>query len=273
MHMLLNQRMCSYNHCRRKNRKFFAGKALLSCRHGTGQQYNRNIQSEISTELLVGFKVLPCQNLSRGHNCRLVAIMRTPCHGKECDNCFSGAHVSLNQTLHDVFSMQVFRHIRQCPLLRICQLVRQFVCLLSDKILILKGKGISFPLLLFFLVLHPHDKKKKFIENQTFSGSYQCVHGIRKMYLFHGIVIFAQSKVLPYSGRKKIRDQRARIKCLPDGFCYQVIGNPAGKRIDRIQLFCHLFIVFGLVNYGLFHDIFSFAGSCFSIEHIVLSVF
>ena len=101
---------------------------------------------------------LLCKYFRRCHDGRLISILCAPRHCQKSQNRFTGTHVSLNQTLHGIRSLHIFRHIMQCSSLCSRQFIRKLLNQIFHELRMFHHKPVFLSGSLFFLVLHAHDK-------------------------------------------------------------------------------------------------------------------
>ena len=120
MHLFLDQGMSSHYDICLVGSNLFVGQTFFLCRHGACHQTGN------------GFVVLLCQNLGRSHQGPLTAVHSRFQKGQYCHNGFSGAHISLYQTVHDQSAFQIPPHLFQNLFLGTGQLIGQSIQELID---------------------------------------------------------------------------------------------------------------------------------------------
>jgi len=202
MNLFLNQRMGSHNNICLVRSNFFIGSPFFLCCHGASHKDCCFFNVIGLKKPGNGFKMLSCQNLRRSHQSALKTITGRLEQGQHCDNGFSGAHISLNQTVHHQTAFQIPADLLQNLILGFCQAVGQSFYQLIHLGSVAHNKRTPAVLAFFLQPPHCQKKKEKFVKYKTFSCKKELLTAGRKVDMLYCIIIFRQLIFFPERGRQ-----------------------------------------------------------------------
>ena len=124
-HLFLDQGMGSDDDVRLVGGDLFIGQPLFLCRHGAGHQHGAEGNVIFPEHGLHSLIMLLCQHLCGSHKSPLEAVFCGRDQRQDGDDGLSGAHVSLDQPVHDLSAFKIRVNLRKSPLLGLCERIRK----------------------------------------------------------------------------------------------------------------------------------------------------
>ena len=124
-YLLLDQGVGSDDDIRFMGDNFLVDDPLFLCRHGTSEQDHLFVHTMLLKKFRHRLEVLSRENFRRHHESSLVSVLAGCQERQNGDERLTGAHITLDQPVHDGTALEVLQDFLQRPQLGVREPVRQ----------------------------------------------------------------------------------------------------------------------------------------------------
>ena len=255
LNLFLNQRVSADNKLCLPALDSGIGLPLLFRCHGTCKEnrFHFFLQPAVLQQLRHRLSMLSGKHFRRSHQRSLVSVFRRRKQGQHRYHGLPGAHVSLDQPVHDRLAGQIRLNLLPDALLGPCQRIGQG---LKQMLRPFSRTNRTVILLSFRLLFHlpqSQDKEKELVKNQAFPRQQQILPPNRKVYGPKGKIILCQLLIAPDLGRQIFRIQLQLIKGLADCLGNRLVGKACSQPINGLHRIQQRFIIRRGIEIRLLH--------------------